>query len=260
MPRTPTALTRPLVPLALAGLTAASLLASAAAAGAAGAGRELNMTFGSGAQLAATGNTALTVRTVTRNGGQVTAANGPSGGAIRLPAYRASTPPLAVLAVTDQQGVDDLAPGTARFRFGADFAVDAQSQGSRTDNGNNLVQRGLWGQPMQYKIEIDGNRPLCRVKGGAGAVSVRSSRTVAPGVWHRAVCERAGSKVTLTVTRLTDGTSWTSSATGATGAMRPASRSVPLSVGGKLDARGSLVANAPDQFNGIVDNAFVNVF
>ena len=255
-----TARTRPRAAGLVAAAAAACLVAASVSppAGATVAGREMNLKFGTTAQ-ANDGRTPLTVRTVARNGGRIASTTGPSGGAVRLPAYQASNAPVAVLAVTDTDGTDDLAPGTARFTFGADFALDAKSQGSRTDNGNNLVQRGLYDHRMQFKLEVDGNRPLCRVKGSGGAVSVKSSRTVTPGVWHRAVCERSGSRVTLTVTRLSDGVKWASSRSGATGSLQPSSRSVPVSVGGKLDATGSLARSA-DQFNGTVDNAFVNVF
>jgi hypothetical protein len=223
-------------------------------------GRELDLRFEAGTRQLNAGATALSVRTVTHNGGSVATAGGRSGDAVRLPAYRASNPPLAALAVTDRDGADDLAPGTARFRFGADFTVDAASQGSAVDNGNNLVQRGLYRDRMQYKLELDGMRPACRVKGTTGAVTVRSPVTVAAGTWYRAVCERNGSEVTLTVTRLATGRAWTSSASRSTGGLRPSSPSVPLSVGGKLDASGRLVVRSADQFNGKVDNAFVNVF
>jgi Laminin G domain len=241
------------------GLSAAVLTAALTPAQAAVKGRELNLQFEPGSQRTNAGGTALSVRTVTRNGGSVTTAKGRSGSAVRFPAFRASNPPVAALAVTDRNGADDLAPGNATFRFGADFTLDATSQGSTIDNGNNLVQRGLYRDRMQYKIELDGKRPACRVKGSSGAVTVRSSTKVATGTWYRAVCERNGSKVTLTVKRLGTGKKWVDSASRSTGKLRPASRSVPLSVGGKLDASGRLVRSA-DQFNGRVDNAFVNVF
>jgi hypothetical protein len=259
MPRT--ARTRPHAAGLVAAAAAACLVAASVSppAGAAVAGREMNLKFGTTAKQTNNGRTPLAVRTVTRNGGRVASTSGPSGGAVRLPAYQASNAPVAVLAITDTDGADDLAPGTARFTFGADFALDAKSQGSRTDNGNNLVQRGLYGHRMQFKLELDGNRPLCRIKGSGGAVSVKSSRTVAPGVWHRAVCKRSGSRVTLTVKRLSDGVKWATSRSRATGSLRPSSRSVPVSVGGKLNPNGSLARSA-DQFNGKVDNAFVNVF
>jgi hypothetical protein len=244
---------------ALPAAVSAVLLAPLLPAHAATSGRELDLRFESGAQRVSAGAAALTVRTVTHNGGTVATTEGRDGGAVRFPAFRSSSPPLAALAVTDRDGADDLAPGAARFRFGADFALDPTSQGSKVDNGNNLLQRGLWGHPMQYKLELDGKRPLCRVKGASGAVSVRSSVTVAADSWYRAVCERNGSTVTLTVTELGSGTSSTSSASGATGQMRPSSASVPLSVGAKLDAGGRLVTGASDQFNGKVDNAFVDV-
>jgi hypothetical protein len=199
------------------------------------------------------------VRQVTRNGGSVDVVQGRGGDwAVRLPAYRASDPRFAVLSVTDQGGANDLAPDLEAFRFGADFALDAQHEGGSADNGNNLVQRGLFGEAAQYKLDVDGGRPGCRVKGTDGVVSVRSSRPVRAGTWYRAWCTRDGSTVTLRVLRLGDRALWTYRAHGATGrVVGPAGTA--LSVGGKLDAPDRISASS-DQFNGVVDNAFLNIY
>ncbi len=46
---------------------------------------------------------------------------------------------------------------------------------------------------------------------------------------------------------------------GVTGSMTPASRSVPMSVGVKVTNSGALLARASDQFNGRVDDVFLNI-
>ncbi len=223
-------------------------------------GRELSLDFEQGAVTANRGGTALSVRMLTHNGGTVesTSSDG-SGSAVRFPAFKASSPPLAVLVVTDETGSDDLAPGTAMFRFGATFNLDSKSAGSSVDNGDNLVQRGLFGARAQYKIQIDKKHPSCRVKGAAGAVHVTATRSVTPGEWYRALCSRDGSTVTLEVRRISDGTRWTYRGSGATGSVSPPS-GTPLSIGGKVNDSGRLMTGDSDQFNGRVDDVFVNVF
>ena len=235
-------------------------LATTVPSQAAVSGRELSLDFEQGAVTANRGGTALSVRLLTHNGGTAsTTSSHNRGTALRLPAFKAGSPPLAVLVVNDTTGGDDLSPGTAKFRFGASFALDQKSTGSSADNGDNLVQRGLFGARAQYKIQIDNKRPSCRVKGSAGAVHVTADRSVTPGEWYRALCSRDGSTVTLQVRRLSDGAKWTYRASGATGSVAPPS-STPLSVGGKVTEGGRLMTGASDQFNGRVDDVFVNVF
>jgi hypothetical protein len=243
------------------GLAVASTVLLAGPADAA-PGRELNLNFNRSSPRVNAGTTALTVAELRHRGGAVQriSSSGTGTGGVRFPAYRDRNAPLAMLRVVDRQGTDTLTPGTARFRFGAEFALDRVSQGNPADNGNNLVQRGLANGRMQYKLEVDGNRPLCRVKGDAGAVTVRSTRSVTPGVWYRAFCNRNGNKVRLKVVRIGDGASWSYVSTGRTGRLRPASRSVPLSVGGKLKDGGRIAVSSADQFNGRVDNVYYNVF
>lgn len=238
--------------------TAAGLALAPQPVGAVGPGRELRFTFERAALLAQSGNADLRVRELTARGGDIDRVSGqPGGRAARFPRYRQSDAPVAVISVVDESGGDDLAPGSRDFTFGADFALDRTSQGSSTDNGNNLVQRGLYNDPMQYKIELDGRQPRCRVKGSAGAVLVRSSLRVSPDVWYDVRCSRAGSRVVLEVTRLSNGRTWRDARSGSIGSLQ-ISRTVPLSVGGKL-AHATRIAGSSDQFNGRVDNVFLNV-
>jgi hypothetical protein len=225
------------------------------------AGREVNLTFEDADLGSNSGNVSATADVVTANGGSIENAPGEDGGtAASFPSFAADDPPLAAMTVVDDSGADDLSPGTADFRFGVDFLLDQRSEGASSDNGNNLIQRGLYGAGMQYKLQVDGNRLSCRVAGSDGAVTVRSSHVVGSGVWYRAACARSGTDVSLRVIRLSDQATWDDSASGRIGTLEAPDRSTALSVGGKVDADGNLVSRSSDQFNGRLDNAFVNVF
>lgn len=203
----------------------------------------------------------------TRSGGTIRPAAGRvaprTNSAIRTPAFDARVKgPRAVVKVVDPAGADDLDPGTAGFTFGADFTLNARSQQSGSgDNGNNLIQRGLYGNVSQYKIQVDHKRVTCRIKGSSGVVEVMSPVTITAGRWYRAWCSRSGSSVTIAVTRWSEsGAAITSSSSssGTTGSLSPAIRRVPLSIGGKLNADGA-VLDSSDQFNGRIDNAIVQI-
>lgn len=212
--------------------------------------------------VASSGTATLTTQVVTRDGGQAIAAEGRSGSALRLPPYVASTAePRAVLRITNATSSDDLSPGTANFAFGATARLDADSQGTATDNGNNLLQRGLAADPAQYKLDLDGRYPQCTIKGSLGKVVVRIREAVSPDDWYSLVCTRTDSTVTLTLGHhYADGTTTqrVKSVTGPIGAVTMASPAIPMSVGGKLNAKGAIVA-ATDQFNGVVDEVFLRL-
>lgn len=225
------------------------------------AGREVSLTFEGEDLRGNAGNLSVAVGVVSDNGGSIGSAAGHDGGAAAsFPAFRADSPPVAAMTVVDDSGADDLSPGTADFRFGTDFRLDALSEGASSDNGNNLIQRGLFDAAMQYKIQVDDNRASCRVAGSDGAVSVRSSHVVASDVWYRIACVRSGNDVSLRVMRLSDQTTWTDSASGQIGTLEAPSRSTALSIGGKVNEGGAIMSDHSDQFNGTLDNAFVNIF
>lgn len=214
-----------------------------------------------------TGTRAVTIE-VRRSGGGVVrrAASSPgNGSAANFPDYDdGAGAPRAVLSIRSATGWDNLNPRWSRFRFGGDFRLDADSaQSDRagstgSDDGNNLIQRGLYDDDAQFKLEVDGDRVVCSVKGSAGRQTVASGVAVRPGQWYRARCGRDGTTVSLAVSVLrSDGSPAApvlSERSGATGDLAFATR-VPMSVGGKL-TDGGAVAYASDQFNGLVDNLF----
>lgn len=211
-----------------------------------------------------TGTAAVDVDAVTLNGGTIRNGLGLGGAAaFDYPSFAySSSPPLAVLRVSNATTRDDLSPGNADFTFGADFTLDSLSTGSPVDNGNNLIQRGLHGSPSQYKIDVDDAQVACRIKGSTGSMMVKSTTRVRPGIWYRARCSRVGQRVQLDVTEYLSGGStnflriarW-----GNTGSLLWPSSQTPLSVGGKLTSRGAIVREATDQFNGLVGKPMLTI-
>lgn len=193
-------------------------------------------------------------------GGQVTV--GPdrsaTGHSLRMERFRLDQPAQpAVVVVRPNGGAPDRTdPGTGAFSFGADFALDRVTGVSATDDGDNLVQRGLFGAHPQYKIQLDGGHPLCRVSGSEGAVSVRATERVASDEWYRVRCRRVGDVVSLRVVSFdgSDREVREYAGAGRTGTLSYGSDDSPFSVGGKVDARGNVIAGDSDQFNGLVDN------
>lgn len=199
---------------------------------------------------------------VTVDGGNAVRVKGRKRGyAVRFPAASTSSqPPRAVLRVSNDGDSDQLSPHAAGFTIGADVKLRAVSDGNATDNGDNVVQRGLYDDAAQYKLQLDGRTPACRVKGDAGELFVQSPVRVNATDWYRITCTRESTSLTLRVIWFRDGrepATTTTTGTGLTGQVQMA-RTVPLAVGGKLDAAGHLVSST-DQFNGVIDRVFLNV-
>jgi len=185
--------------------------------------------------------------------------------AFRTPVYSADddSPPRAIISVRPGPSSGDaLSPGGARFAYGAEFMLDAESRGTEVDNGDNLVQRGLAGDSAQYKLEIDGGRPGCVVTGSSGSLQVIARVTADPGVWYRARCSRDGESLTVDVVEFrADGRDAYSSrtTTGPLGDVTMGDARTPLSVGGKLAKDGTPIRTATDQFNGLITNAVLAI-
>ena len=193
-----------------------------------------------------------------------TAAGNPQLGdrqAVDFPAFTLDARyPRAIVRVVNASAKDQLSPGAADFRFGADFMIDRKSAGAAADNGDNLVQRGLSSDPVMFKLEIDRDRPSCLVRGRDGVVVVRTADFIQPGWWYRADCHRSAEAVTLTLTEFApDGsvTTTVTSSRGKTGRIDIAGRGTPLSVGGKLARNGGPIESATDQFNGRASGAYL---
>jgi hypothetical protein len=255
---------------------AAALAASLAAPGVAGAATDtgsLSITAhgspgttvtGSG-QFTVAGDSPVDISVSHLSGGTASLVAGPNSDlptAVEFPPYVASgTYPRAVVEVVPSSGTA-LSPGRADFEFGAVFRLDAQSQGRTDDNGNNAFQRGLSGQPAMFKLELDGGRPSCTVKGTAGKAIVRSGTTVTHDAWYEATCSRVAGKLTVAVTALGSSGSFASataqrSTYTSTGTVGFAS-TVPASIGGKLYNSGAIDSGASDQFNGAIAEVWIH--
>ncbi|OLT41858.1 hypothetical protein BJF86_02285 [Serinicoccus sp. CNJ-927] len=182
------------------------------------------------------------------------------GLALRLPAYSgAAAPPRAALQLASSGPHGPLDVGVQDFEFGTDFRLDAESQGTEVDGGNNLIQRGLASDPGQFKIDVDGGRVGCRVAGSEGVVEARISSSVRPDTWYRARCSRNGDVVDVRIESLESlKTAGAATATGSIGDIS-FDAGLPLSLGGKVRADGELIASATDQFNGVVADPVLTV-
>ena len=182
---------------------------------------------------------------------------------------------------------DYLDPGPNDFEFGADVILDANSlpldvdlpgdQHDYNDNGNNVMQRNRAGNSApQYKLELDdrgGIKAICVVKpntpGGPHSVSAQAvSGPIQTGTRYRITCSRSGDNVTVTVQNL-DGGADPASGTGsvALGHLEFPIQ-IPLTVGAKFNTGHDgnnfmpdsyTLANDSDQFNGAIDNVFVQI-
>jgi hypothetical protein len=208
------------------------------------------------------GHAPLRVDVVTYGDGEVTSTPAPGGRpAIRFPGFEKQDPGYAILRVVNIGDYDVLRPNEMDFTFGADFALDEKSDGSSSDNGDNLVQRGLFASPSQYKIQVDHGRVSCGMRGMSGEVLVTGKRRVEPGQWYRARCTREGDTVTLRIDRLgkNGAEEWVSESDTATLGPVILPKDTPLSVGGKLAEDGTMFPASTDQFNGSVARVFYRV-
>lgn len=218
--------------------------------------------------------TSVAIVTDSAGAGRIVAVTSSPGQAMAadFPPYSAGGP-RAVLVVRNVGGSDGMNPGSARLEFGADLLLDSGvTSGGSSDNGNNAVQRGLYDDRAQFKLEVDAGRPTCRVKGSGGAVQVTARTTMAPGARYRVRCLRAAAANTVSISVAAFAADGSLGATATTAASTPAGRAlgsltfvatVPLSVGGKAyvnAASGSpkLMA-ASDQFNGAIDNVVLRL-
>jgi len=139
-----------------------------------------------------------------------------------------------------------LDPGEKDFEFGASVWLAPD----QTTKGSNILQKGRFGtEGGQWKLQVDSDEghPSCVLRGdasGAAPVVVRSEVVISDSTWHRVVCRRQGSTLSIDV----DGE--TAEAEGLIGAVGNDS---PIRIG----APG--VHEGDDQFHGRVDDVYVSV-
>lgn len=188
------------------------------------------------------GRLPLRIRTA---GGSLSTVPHAGGLAVRFPEpcehYGAESCARAIL----QSGpADFLNPGQGAFTYGASVLVESDE----TSKGANVLQKGFSVGDSQFKLQVDGaaGRPSCVIVGTAGPdiYVALASLTVADGRWHRVVCSRRDSLLTVSVDGQVKGRS-----------VIPSSLSMvnadPLCIGGK----GTSANN--DQFVGAIDDVFV---
>jgi hypothetical protein len=194
-----------------------------------------------------------------------------------FPGYSTSGGDFAAVAITPSTTGygDQLAPGTGDLTFGADVVFPSlPADATTTDNGNNVIQRGLAGGD-QYKIQVDSTgdkvfRAGCDVQDqGRTATSVINPVPLAAGHWYRLRCSRtrAGDtdQLVLGVTDLTTGSAASSAA--AKGVVlsnldypsATPQKPIPASIGAKVYNTGAISTAAADQFNGQIDNGWISI-
>lgn len=229
---------------------------------------EFNQSQGVMTALANLGTAQTRQRIAGRNGGevQVVPSFRGNGNAARFPGFNgAEDGPRAAIAVTNRTSVDELAPGLRQFSLGAQIHLSTITGSSQWDDGNNVIQRGLFQGPAQYKLQVEQGRASCRIKGSAGAVQVIAPTHIRQNAWYGLTCWRIpgprGATVGISVTPIapdgTRGRTVTNAVVGPVGAVNFAI-GVPMSVGCKLLNNGAFDPLS-DQFNGRIDNAFLRI-
>lgn len=210
------------------------------------------------------GTAPVDISVVTQGGGRLTWTPGRNGGAaVRTPVYaeQGPVPAAAIVVRTDPTVSDPLDPGPRDLVVGVDFRADPATAGRPEDDGDNLVQRGRFGDPAQLKIQLDHGVPSCRLAGTLGEIVVAGDQPVEPGRWYRLTCTRTAGSVRLRLADLegtTEPREWT--AAGDPGEIVFAH--VPLSIGAKVTARGRIpdsTGDSTDQFHGTIDRVVVDV-
>jgi hypothetical protein len=187
-----------------------------------------------------------TLSVVSGHGGSVRPVVHGQGAALAFPARcaaRAAICPHVALQAPDSA---DLDPGTRDIAYGADVLLAP----GQTSKGQNIVQKGYSTTSSQWKLQIDGaaGRPSCVLVDDRKPTirMVTSSVTAADGRWHAVACRRTGTTLSVTVDGIERGRT-------AVPAKLSVTNSRPLSIGGK----GAYSDN--DQFNGVLDNVWVQI-
>ena len=201
------------------------------------------------------------------NGGEIIGAPGVTGNgsAGEYPAHSIGPDsPRAVIKITNlaNSNLHLLNPAERDFWFGADVNLDTvNATPGSNDDGNNVIQRGLYNETSQFKIEVDRLRPSCRIKGSLDDIRLEGN-PITPEETYRIRCERIGATIRLMV--------WPVNADGSLGSAVTNTaqvidvgplvfdRGIPMSIGGKLNNNGTVNAST-DQFNGTIDNAILRI-
>jgi hypothetical protein len=186
---------------------------------------------------------ALTVRTADNGALQFPGAT-TGGKYVAFPGVCATTAPCA-RALLEGANTADLNPGIRMFRWSARVLVNKdQVKGS-----SNVMQKGVAGAGSQWKMQIGATqgRAQC-VVGGVGLTGgylVRSATTVADGQWHKVLCQRSGTTLSVFVDEQLKGTATIPATLSIT-------NSLPLRIGGANFKNG-------DMYHGLLDDVYAEL-
>jgi hypothetical protein len=173
---------------------------------------------------------------------------GDEGFALHFPAVCPVAPcPRAILEVEESE---DQNPGPRNFAVTVDILLEPASADPAPDE--NVMQKGNFDSPGQWKVEIDGLRqPVCTFhyptdgSDPGPAPAVRIGQSIDDGFWHRVRCEHEDGKIRIV---LDDGVDMTEEA--APGTVDIANE-LPIRIGGQN------LGDTSDQFHGDLDNISV---
>jgi hypothetical protein len=169
-----------------------------------------------------------------------------AGGTAAFPAACASGATACPRGLLEAPDDADLNPGTRPFRWSARVAV-AKSQ---LVGSSNVLQKGVSTGGSQWKMQIGATngRAQCIVAGTGttGAYVVRSSNTVADGAWHKILCQRSGTSLSVWVDNVQRGTATIPSTLSI-------SNTLPLRIGGPNFNTHS------DMFHGQLDDVYAEL-
>jgi Laminin G domain len=181
---------------------------------------------------------------------------GDDGQAIRFPGYcQEAEPTDCPRVIVEAEGSTDQDPGERDFAVSVDFLVPSLPV-SPEPIDQNVMQKGNFDDPGQWKIEIDRDRrPTCvfHYPDDAGSpITARVERAVDDGVWHSLRCERIGNQLRIALD----------------GGEGSDARSVEIPAGHTVDIRnpmsirigGQNVMASADQFHGSLDNISIEIF
>ncbi|MGK5442944.1 LamG-like jellyroll fold domain-containing protein [Micromonospora sp. URMC 105] len=154
--------------------------------------------------------------------------------------------PASGSAVIQVPNAANLNPGTQDFTISALVKVTS----AQVTSGANLVQKGVHADPAQWKLQLDGGKPGCRIAGtgadGAASLLLTAETSIADQGWKFVQCKRRGDVLTLLVGTETVDTD--------TGASMDITSTAKVNIG----ARGAGLTNN-DQFRGELDNAVFSI-
>lgn len=184
-------------------------------------------------------------RVVTANGGTIEVVPGvdDAGEAVAFPekCVAATECPRAMVEILPHPALD---VGRSDFEFGAAvwLAPDQATPGSNImQKGRFATDGGLW----KLQVDSEEGQPSCVVRSGEDEpVIARSSASITDSTWHRVVCRRDATGVSIRVDDMVDRED------GATGSV---DSEWPVRIGSPG------VGDQDDQFHGRIDDVFLRV-